>query len=103
MNEEQVSLSTLASGAAVERFDHELQRVIDNIADYNTDPKAVREVSLKVKIRPNDDRSFSVVEIIATSKIAPIKPETTSLYLNGSHATEFNPRQEKIHFERKEV
>lgn len=95
-----VSLATLANGAAIERFDHELQRVLENIADFNTDAKAVREVNLKVKIKPTDDRSFSVVDIIASSKIAPIKPETTSFYLDGERATEFNPKQEKLSYEK---
>lgn len=98
---ESVSLATLANGVAVERFDYELNRVLENIADYNTSATAMREVTLKIKLKPNEERSFSIVDIHASSKLAPIKPETTSLYINGSVASEFNPRQET--FLKKEV
>lgn len=99
---EPVSLATLANGVAVERFDYELNRVLENIADYNTSATALREVTLKIKLKPNEERSFSVVDIHVSSKLSPIKPETTSFYINGSVASEFNPRQETI-FNKKEV
>lgn len=99
---EQVSLDTLAAGAAVERFDYELRRVLENIADINTRADALREVSLKVKIKPNDDRSFAVIEILASSKLAPVGSVTTSFHLNGERATEFNPKQTTI-LEKREV
>lgn len=102
MSEQLVSLDSLANGAAVERFDYELQRVLENISDINTRADAMREVTLKVKIKPNDDRSFAMVEIIASSKLAPVKPEATSFHLNGARATEFNPKQQTI-FDKKEV
>ena len=103
--DEAVSLATLAGGAAVERFDYELQRVLENIADFNTKPDAVREVILKVKIKPDHDRAFTIAEIQASSKLAPVKPETTSIYVHSSSsgvtATEYNPRQERMPFEEK--
>lgn len=96
-----VSLATLGGGAAVERFDYELERVLQNIADHNTNATAVREVTLTVKIKPNEDRSFSVVDINAKSKLAAMKPAVTSIHLseglNGVvQATEFNPQQQTI-------
>lgn len=102
-----VSLQTLGGGAAVEKFDYELQRAIDNVSDWNTSPTATREVKLIVKIKPNEDRSFATVEIQSGSKLAPVKPEITSLHISGNQASEFNPRQEKIVFqqqiEKKEI
>ena len=102
---EQVGLVTIGGGAAVERFDYEFASVLQNIQDVNTDPKAVREVTLKVKVKPNDDRTFAINEIHATSKLAPIKPAVTSMHmsdgLNGPTATEFNPQQTNLNFNQK--
>ena len=39
-----VSLTNLGNGAAVELFDHELQKVLANIDDPNTDPKEKRKI-----------------------------------------------------------
>lgn len=97
-----VSLDTLGGGAAVERFQYEFMRVLDNIIDLNTNPTATRQVQLTVKIKPNEDRTFCINEILVTSKLAPVKPAVTSMHvsqtLNGAVATEFNPQQQNIPF-----
>jgi hypothetical protein len=75
------SLLTLARGAAIERFDAELQRVLDNIIDPNTSEKQGREITLKVKFKPNETRSATVTEIHCSSKIAPPAPCSTMLWV----------------------
>lgn len=67
---EKVSLANLANGAAIERFDAELTRVLDNIADPNTKVKQARTVTLTVAIVPSADRTIGVVSIKAASKLA---------------------------------
>lgn len=99
-----VSLDTLGNGAAVERFNYELARVLRNIVDINTDPKAVRSVTLKVSLKPSDERNFAVADIQVTSKLAPIKPATTSMHISEGmagnvRATEFNPQQQQMPFQ----
>lgn len=100
----QVSLDTLGGGAAVERFNYELSRVLENILDLNTNPTAGRQVQLTLKIKPNEDRTFCVNEIVVTSKLAPVKPAVTSMHvsqsLRGAVATEFNLQQQSIPFSR---
>lgn len=48
----QMTLANLGGGAAVERFQEELQKVITNILDPNTEAQAKRSVVLKVTIKP---------------------------------------------------
>jgi len=79
--EERLSLANLGKGAAVERFDDELQKVLENILDPNTRPDLVRSVTLTVKIKPNEDRDFANVEIQATSKLAPYDHVPTHIYI----------------------
>lgn len=97
MSEDFVSLANLGDGAASERFDIELRRVIENIMDTNTKATAKREITLKVVMKPDDDRDYSDVEIHITSKVAPIRPYPTTVYI-GIHkgepvAKEHNPKQ----------
>lgn len=101
-----VSLDTLAGGAAVERFNYELQKALDNIGDINTRADAVRSVSLIVKMKPNEERSGAAVSIEIKSTMASIKPEATYFHItnhgNSTIATEYNPKQERFHFNREE-
>jgi hypothetical protein len=95
--QEVVTLTTLAGGAAVELFQNELDRVLRNIADPNTDAKGVRKIQLTIAIKPNEDRDMGAVTISATSKMASVKPAPTVIYM-GEHrgqpvAVETNPKQ----------
>jgi len=97
MHEEQVTLASLADGAAMELFQEEFQKVLENIGDVNTDPRATREVCLKVKIKPNEAREVGGVTIDAASKLAPVKKTETVFYFGKRNgrvvAVENNPKQ----------
>lgn len=105
--EDFVSLETLGggspnglSGAAVELFNTEFQRVLDNCLDPNTKATAKREVVLKVIIKPDDDRESCSVEIQANSKLAAVRPYPTNIFLgkegNRAVAVENDPKQMHI-------
>lgn len=101
-----VSLETLGGGAhgrisaAVELFNLEFQRVLDNCLDPNTKPTAKRQVVLTVKLTPDDDRESCVVEISATSKLAAVRPYPTSIFLgkqgDRAVAVEHDPKQMNV-------
>lgn len=91
-----VSLSNLARGAVVERFDDELRRCLENIQDPNT-TLAVRTITLKVKIKPDQNRDFGGVGVTCSSTLAPACPVETKISIgkdkSGAIATEFDSRQ----------
>lgn len=70
-NFEKASLSSIGGGLAIKQFDYQLQQAIDNCNDPNTDPAAVRTVTLKVTIKPSADRREALMSFQATSKLAP--------------------------------
>lgn len=78
---ENVTLENLSSGAVLERFEQELDKVLVNILDPNTKATAVRSVTLTIKIKPSDNRDVGSTEIVTTSKLAPAKPVTTILFI----------------------
>ena len=101
----ELSLSTICDGAAVERFDYELQRVLENILDPNTEAKEPREITLKVKIKPTEDREIFQSTMKVTSKLAGLSPVIgtgiVSKDINGkAEAHEYaHPKQQELDFE----
>ena len=80
--DEKVSLLNLKGGAAVELFEIELNRVLLNILDPNTRPEAVREIVMKVKIKPDADRFVSQVSIECSSKLSSISSLSTQFVID---------------------
>ncbi len=105
MPEEPVTLVSLGGGALVEHFDIELERVLKNIEDVNTDPEAARTITLKVTFKPNEERSIADIHISAASKLASIKPTRTVVYmgkkLGKTVAVESNPQQSGLFDDKK--
>jgi hypothetical protein len=81
MPEGNFSISTIANGAVKEKIDWELQKVMRNIADPNTDPVKARILTIKLKIEPDENREISDVLVSVESKPAPIKPTKTRLFI----------------------
>lgn len=100
--EEYVNLQNLGHGAAAELFQTELQNLIFNIMDVNTKPEAVRSVTLKLKVKPSKERTMCAVEISCESKLAPVMPFESTLFVGIERgeavATEYNPNQQRIPF-----
>ena len=95
------TLTEIGRGAAVERFDLELQKVLDNIQDPNTDAKKARSVVLKFTITPDEDRGVGKYAIDAQAKLAPLKshPGRVFLGIDGKGhgvASEEHPTQAEI-------
>lgn len=99
---EKVTLATLRGGAAVEMFDAELQRALDNIMDPNT-THAARTVTLTVKIKPDANRAVGLVEIGVSAKLAASTPASSQFYLGTDRgravAYEYNPEQLRLDME----
>lgn len=80
MSEEIVTLASIGNGAALELFGHELKRVIANIADPNTSAKTKRGINIKVTIQPDEERGIGFATVEVTSKLAGVKPVSSTMY-----------------------
>lgn len=102
-----VSLETLKAGGAVQLFNEELEKVLANIMDPNTEAQAVRSIKLEVKIKPDKDRSGGSVEIIPSSKLAPAVALATRMFFGKKGgkflAFEHNPEELQFPFMREDV
>jgi hypothetical protein len=97
---EGITLSNLGGGAAAERFNDELEKVVENILDLNAEAKAKREVILRVVIKPDAERRMGSVDVYAMSKLAPPRVFATRAFFgkDGQRllAFEDNPNQVTI-------
>jgi hypothetical protein len=99
--ERTLCLETLREGAAVERFNDELQVILANALDPNTSYKVKRKITLTVTFAPDEDRRGMDIEIKCESKLAPPKSVDGYAYLRKNEkgeitATEFNPSQPEL-------
>lgn len=65
------SLSDLMDGGVEELFNSALAEVWENVFDPNTDAKKSREVTIKVKITPNERRDSCDFRVSVVPKLAP--------------------------------
>ncbi|MED1603027.1 replication terminator protein [Alkalihalophilus marmarensis] len=77
-----VDLNTFANGGLAEKFDDELKKVLENIADPNTDPTKVRSVTVTVSLKGDKNRELAATTIRATSKLAPYEDVETQIVLD---------------------
>lgn len=86
-NRQAKSILEMARGAFMERVDTEMAKVIDNILDANTNPTQKRKVTLTLELTPDDDRQNILVNFAVTSKLAPMVPTRTTLWVAGELST----------------
>lgn len=79
MEDTRSSILQMAKGAIQERVDYEVTKVIDNILDANTDPKAKRKITLTIEMKPDENRQFISLSASAKSTLAPVVPIGTTL------------------------
>lgn len=95
-----VTLGTIAGGAALERFQDGLLRILENIEDPNTAATAKRKLVLTVEFHPSKKRDSADVFINVETKPAPAEKFPTRVFI-GRHngqlvAVENDPRQQRL-------
>lgn len=102
-NDDKTSLERLAQGAAIERFNDELQRTLNNIVDPNT-ADGVREINLKVRIKPDENRKTAEVSVSCSSKLQHARGVKTRFYIGKDRglgvAFEHNPNQMQLELDK---
>jgi hypothetical protein len=93
----EVTLETVSDGAAVELFQRELQRVLENIQDPNTNPEKKRRIRLDVAFHPDESRSEGRVTVKASSKLAPSEAQERTVHFGEKDgrlaAAHYDPAQ----------
>ncbi|CEG25981.1 hypothetical protein [Bacillus sp. B-jedd] len=77
-----INLTDFADGAVAERFNQELRKVLENIADPNTDPKKKRKIALTLVLSADDQRDLAHVSIQAKTTLAPARSIETKIIMD---------------------
>ena len=78
------SIIEMARGAVIERINLEMYKAMENIQDLNTEPSKARQITIKVTMKPDNNRENIKVSYQVQSTLAPAAPIETSLYA-GMH------------------
>lgn len=82
------SIIEMARGALGERIDYEMPKIIENILDPNTKATAPRELTVKIKLTPDDTReNISVDFTVSPPKLTATNPIRTNLYVAGENGS----------------
>lgn len=78
-----IELSGIADGAVDERFNLELEKVIQNLQDLNTDPTKTRKIVLTATFKGNAERDLVNVDVQAKTTLAPAVGVTTRIMIGN--------------------
>jgi hypothetical protein len=94
---EKMTLETFQEGALLEQFNRELAAAVADIADINTTEKP-REILLKMKIKPSEDRTFFEASGQVSTKLGGPPPiKTTGDIIQGAGGCRaFNRRPKQL-------
>lgn len=77
-----INLQELAGGAVAEKIDIELQNVLENIADPNTNPKKARKLQITLTFKADENRDIANLSTVVKSTIVPAKPTESKVVLD---------------------
>lgn len=89
-----LTFENLGCGAAAEKFEESLQKVLADILDPNTVATASREISLKVSFKPSEERTSADVMITCDEKLAKDKAFPTKIFIGRD--VQGNPEAHEI-------
>lgn len=74
-----LGLLGIQDGQIIKTVDYELEKIINNINDINTDEKP-REMNLKIKFVPINHKKQLKLECVVTSKLRPLNTVESTLF-----------------------
>jgi hypothetical protein len=75
------SLHDINQGVVQEQFGREWPRILGNIADPSTDPKAKRKLTIDIEICPSEDRSIARVMVKSKTTLAPVRADESMIFM----------------------
>lgn len=76
-----INIGNVCNGAAVDAFELKLRECLENICDLNTPATAARTVTLRVKLKPREDRIQIMTEFSCDSSLASFEPKVSHIFI----------------------
>lgn len=78
---EKLTIANIARGALTEQFETELEKVLENIIDPNTDAKKSRKITISMEFKPNEQRNMAAIKCQAKSTTVPANTVETAIII----------------------
>lgn len=95
-----LNIGNICGGAVPELFQHEVNKMLKNVADVNTDPEAKRSITFEFTFKPSPDRKSAVVRLVCKAKHAGVNAVAGSVFMSSAHgevrAFTEDPRQTQL-------
>jgi hypothetical protein len=93
-----INIGNICEGALVEAFAVELDKVLKNIMDPNTEARAKRSITFEVAFHPKDDRVQVNTEFSSKTRLAGLIPVNQKIFVGKDaegvlYALDEDPRQ----------
>lgn len=85
-NKTAINLDKFAEGALAEKVNMELQKVMENINDPNTEANKARKVVITLTLKPDEKREIIATTVDTKSTLVPSKGVATTMLL-GTDST----------------
>lgn len=80
-------LNTFGNGALLEKANIEIQKVLDNISDPNTDATKERKVKIEISFKPIQNRQGASINISTSTKLQNSTPSETAIIIDKDMKT----------------
>lgn len=90
-----LTIQDLEQGAVLERMEHELMEVLEDCADINKVADSVREITCKIKIKPDMNRCVLTIGIETGTKMGKRHPVLTKAFMDDTGQA-FEPRAKQV-------
>lgn len=91
----ELTIEDVEDGAIMERLAHELIEVLKDCADVNKVADSVREINLKLRIKPDLNRCVLTIGIETGSKLGKRHPILAKAFLDESGQA-FEPKTKEV-------
>lgn len=81
-NKNIIDLNTFASGELAHKVNKEVQKVLQNIADPNTEPKTKRKIAINITLQGDEQRDIIGASVTVKSTLAPEKDVESKIMLD---------------------
>ena len=73
------NLETFAGGELSRQINRDIEAVMRNVVDPNTDVKAKRKITVTIEFKPNEQRNFITTNVNSKPTVAPALGAVTAL------------------------
>lgn len=82
---DKLTMSNMARGALSEQFETELEKVLENIMDPNTEAKKPRKITINMEFKPNEQRNMAQIKCQAKSVVVPANTVETAIIIGKNN------------------